>query len=297
MADLIFLALLIALTYGGLQQRLLGDAGTGWHIRNGEHILQTHAIPRQDYFSYTKTGQPWFAWEWLSDVLMGAIYRHLGLNGVVFFSALLIATTFAGLLRLALVRSKDLLSTITIFIPALMASSIHFLARPHLFTWFLTLIWWAILEYFTVNRVRDSMCGQFGAQLGETRGELSESADLLLIQRQITLQKVAVSRRPRRDPQVWHPVREVIVSVCRLAALELGVERQGTKPRPWRIAEYVHRRARVRDEQPASLVILAKHLADSVGPACKKLAREPGLECLHRRAGLEPDNAVGERHA
>src|ERR1700737_85985 len=63
MGDLIFLALLGALASGGLQQRLLGDAGTGWHIRNGEHILQTHAIPRQDYFSYTKTGQPWFAWE------------------------------------------------------------------------------------------------------------------------------------------------------------------------------------------------------------------------------------------
>ena len=156
-ADLIFLALLIALTFGGLQQRLLGDAGTGWHIRNGEHILQTHSITRQDYFSYTKTGQPWFAWEWLSDVLMAAIHRHFGLNGVVFLSALLIATTFAGLFRVALARSHDLLSTIVIFIPALMASSIHFLARPHLFTWLFTLIWWVILERLVAHRDRSSM--------------------------------------------------------------------------------------------------------------------------------------------
>ena len=34
-ADLIFIALFLSLLLGGLSTRLLGDADTGWHIRNG----------------------------------------------------------------------------------------------------------------------------------------------------------------------------------------------------------------------------------------------------------------------
>ena len=145
-ADVIFLLLLLALTYGGLQQRLLGDAGTGWHIRAGQQMLATHAIPRQDSFSYTMPGHPWFAWEWLYDLAAGIIYSRMGLNGVVFLSALLIAGTFAGLFRKAVARNRYPLIAAVLVVLAIFASSIHFLARPHLFTWAFTLIFWDLLE-------------------------------------------------------------------------------------------------------------------------------------------------------
>jgi hypothetical protein len=145
-ADIIFLLLLAALTYGGLQARLLGDAGTGWHIRNGEHMLATHAISRQDYFSYTRAGQPWFAWEWLYDLGAGVLDSRMGLNGVVFLSALLIAGTFAGLFREVAIRDRYPLLGAVLVVLAIFASSIHFLARPHLLTWAFTLIYWSILE-------------------------------------------------------------------------------------------------------------------------------------------------------
>jgi hypothetical protein len=144
--DIIFLLLLLALTYGGLQQRLLGDAGTGWHIRNGQQILATRAVTRQDSFSYTMTGRPWFAWEWLYDFGAGVIYSRMGLNGVVFLSALLIAGAFAGLFRKAVARSRYPLIAAFLVVLAIFASSIHFLARPHLFTWAFTLIFWDILD-------------------------------------------------------------------------------------------------------------------------------------------------------
>ena len=40
---------------------------------------------------------------------------------------------------------------------------------------------------------------------------------------ELTVQEIVIARRPRRDPQVRYPVCEVIASVWRLAALELGV--------------------------------------------------------------------------
>src|SRR5512146_742220 len=147
--DVIFLLLLLALTDGGLQQRLLGDAGTGWHIRAGQQMLATHAIPRLDSFSYTMPGHPWFAWEWLYDLAAGIICSRMGLNGVVFLSALLIAGTFAGLFRKAVARNRYPLIAACLAVLAIFASSIHFLARPHLFTWAFTLIFWDVLESAT----------------------------------------------------------------------------------------------------------------------------------------------------
>ena len=63
-------------------QKLFRDSDAGWHIRTGEAILTTGNLPRTDPYSFTRGGQPWFAWEWLADVAMGGIHRAFGLKGV-----------------------------------------------------------------------------------------------------------------------------------------------------------------------------------------------------------------------
>ena len=75
--DLIFIVLLAVLTLTPLSVRLLGDAGIGWHIRAGQEILATHAIPRVDSFSSSMSGKPWFAWEWLYDLVVGELERGM----------------------------------------------------------------------------------------------------------------------------------------------------------------------------------------------------------------------------
>jgi hypothetical protein len=144
--DLIFILLLVAMTAGVLAPRLLGDASIGWHIRNGELMLHSHAITRTDPFSVTMGGQPWYAWEWLYDLKFAAIHHWFGLNGVVFFSAVIIAATFALTLRLALKRSADLPVAALLLALALGASTIHLLARPHVLSWLLTVIWFQLLD-------------------------------------------------------------------------------------------------------------------------------------------------------
>src|SRR2546430_7543155 len=144
-ADLIFIVLLIALTCGALAPRLLKDAGTGWHIRNGQQILHTHSITRTDSFSYTMQGQPWYAWEWLYDVLIAGIYQWLGLNGVVFLTGVVIAATFAIVLRLPLRLGANLPVSVILVMLAAGASTIHFFALPHLLSWLLAGIWVQLL--------------------------------------------------------------------------------------------------------------------------------------------------------
>src|SRR5690349_24865940 len=66
-------------------QKLFRDSDAGWHIRNGESILARGSLPHTDPYSFTRAGQAWYAWEWLSDVAVGALHRAGGLNAVALF--------------------------------------------------------------------------------------------------------------------------------------------------------------------------------------------------------------------
>ena len=88
---------------------VLYDSDTGWHIRNGEHILLTRSLPRSDYFSYTEYGKPWYAWEWLSDVILAVVHQYTGLNGVVLWANLTFAFTFTFLFRWTVHRGGNIL--------------------------------------------------------------------------------------------------------------------------------------------------------------------------------------------
>ena len=145
-ADLLFLVLLISMTYGALAPRLLSDAGTGWHIRNGELMLRSNSITRVDSFSSTMSGRSWFAWEWLFDLMIAEVHHVAGLNGVVFFAALVVATTFALTFRTVLARGGNVPVAVLFISLAMGASAIHLFARPHIFSWLLVVIWFGFLS-------------------------------------------------------------------------------------------------------------------------------------------------------
>src|SRR5438552_3783539 len=91
---------------------LFRDSDTGWHVRNGEAILNSASLSRVDRFSYTKDGAEWFAWEWLSDVVLGGVHQFAGVAGVSFIAALTIALTAWGVFRLSVSLGGNLFFTI-----------------------------------------------------------------------------------------------------------------------------------------------------------------------------------------
>jgi hypothetical protein len=130
-------------------QTLLGDCDTGWHIRTGEWILAHHGVPARDIFSFSRAGDPWYAWEWLSDVVFAWSNSRGGLAAVVLLAVLLIAVTFMLLFRLARRKSNAIVALVVTMVAAA-ASSVHWLARPHLFT-----LLFVVLFYGALDRVRD----------------------------------------------------------------------------------------------------------------------------------------------
>jgi len=148
LTDMIFIVLLWLLAFAPMGAGLLNDADTGWHIRNGQHIMRTLSVPRTDDFSYTMNGKPWFAWEWMYDAGIGLLTVRLGLNGVVLLTAVVIALTFALLFRFLIMASGDLLVSALLAVLAALSAQVHMLARPHVVGWLLTLVWVRLLYRF-----------------------------------------------------------------------------------------------------------------------------------------------------
>jgi len=148
LVEVFFLAIILA-AFGRPQswQSLISDGDCGWHIRTGDLILQTGHVPRVDPFSFSRAGQPWFAWEWLSDVIFSSLHRWGGLAAVAGFCVVLLSLTAALLLAWLLRRGAGLWIGAAISLAVVSASTTHYLARPHIFSLlFTTASLWLIDE-------------------------------------------------------------------------------------------------------------------------------------------------------
>lgn len=135
LSDWLFAALIAWLFIAGSGwSTLLADGDTGWHIRTGEYILDNGRLPQADLFSFSRAGERWYAWEWLSDVAFAACYRQLGLKGVVLLAGTVIALYLTVLFRYMLWRGANAFVALAACLLGAGASGIHFLARPHIFT-------------------------------------------------------------------------------------------------------------------------------------------------------------------
>jgi hypothetical protein len=138
LSDLFFLALIgwlfgIGMGWSGL----LLDGDTGWHIRTGDYILQNGFVPHHDIFSWSKSGAPWFAWEWLTDVQYSWLHARWGLGGVAVFSGLLICASAYVLLKVMVWAGANAFISGVLTLLYVGGSSLHHHARPHVWTLFL----------------------------------------------------------------------------------------------------------------------------------------------------------------
>jgi hypothetical protein len=119
---------------------ILNDGDTLWQIRTGEWILDHHAIPSIDPFSYTAGDRPWFAHEWLAETLLALAYRAAGLKGVMVLAAAAVGLTAAILLRY--LRQFLPMTYAAIALAFAFANAApSMLARPHVLAWPCLTLW------------------------------------------------------------------------------------------------------------------------------------------------------------
>src|SRR5262245_35837700 len=137
-------ALLIPLFEGETMVNADGDPAR--HIRHGETILAQHDVIRHDPFSFSKPGAPFVGFEYGSQILLTLGHEMGGTAGMAVSSALVIAGSLALLLWWLLRRGVDPLLAITTSMVVAILTNIHWLARPHIFSWPLTIALVAMLE-------------------------------------------------------------------------------------------------------------------------------------------------------
>ncbi len=132
--DFVFLALalIVPLARGG--PLINSDGDLARHLRVGEYILQ-HGLLHQDVFSFTKAGEAFVGYEWLSEVAYALVYRLGGLPLVSVACGILLGITYAILIAFLLRRGVDPLLAYIVAMLAAVVGSTHWLARPHLFTY------------------------------------------------------------------------------------------------------------------------------------------------------------------
>jgi hypothetical protein len=145
LGDVIFIAIFAGVIVLG--PRLMNmDGDLGRHLTIGGYILDSASIPTSDIFSHTMIGEHLTPHEWLAQVLFALAYRLGGLNGVVLLCAVVLGGTFTLLYRQAFLRSRLVLISLGLTVLAAAAASVHWLARPHIFTLLFTVLWVAELE-------------------------------------------------------------------------------------------------------------------------------------------------------
>ncbi|MRS01606.1 hypothetical protein EG832_00005, partial [bacterium] len=130
---------------------LLGDCDTGYHIRAGEWILSHHSVPYQDMFSFLTPPLPWTAHEWLSEIIMALIHGTFGLTGLAVFFSGILALVSLLLFRMLRKEGNNIIVAVFLVLLATVSSQIHWLARPHVFSLILFLIWYWILEEYRLR--------------------------------------------------------------------------------------------------------------------------------------------------
>jgi hypothetical protein len=153
--DIFFVCILLAGAYYGPKLFNL-DGDLGRHITIGNYIITNKIIPTQDIFSFTMTGEKLVPHEWLAQVFFSAAHSLMGLSGVVLLTIIIIALTFTLTYRELITRSTFRLVALFVSLWAAMASSLHWLARPHVFTFLFLALWTYQLEHVVekkTNRV------------------------------------------------------------------------------------------------------------------------------------------------
>ena len=133
-----------------VRQSVSIDPDLWWHLKAGQQIIDTRSVPHTDDYSFTKQGSEWVAHEWLSEVIMQAIYRVTGLTGLVTIFSLIIV--IALWLTYRRCEGRPYAASIAIVIAAA-ASSPLFGVRPQMLTLLLASIYIALLERFDRRQI------------------------------------------------------------------------------------------------------------------------------------------------
>lgn len=137
-------ALAIAITFIILF-RPATDPDLGWHLKQGEIVLNEARFVRSDQFSHTLTGFSWAPY-WLSEVIFYQVFENLGLIFLSILSAILAAATFFLTARFS-IRHPNQYAVSFLAITAAVICIPFSGVRIQIISWVLFAVFYLLLSY------------------------------------------------------------------------------------------------------------------------------------------------------
>jgi hypothetical protein len=131
--DLVFVVVLGMLLIGG-RYALLNDPGTPWHLRLGRDILATATVPHYDTLTFTREHASWVDQSWAFDVMLALLVDCWGWSAAIGLASLGLAALYAAMVRGLIQDGSSPVVAVVVALLVTAISAIHFLIRPHLFT-------------------------------------------------------------------------------------------------------------------------------------------------------------------
>ena len=117
----------------------------GWLLKTGQHIYETHSVPRTELFSFTAEGNKYIDSHWLFQLLLYVFYHVGGIAGATLFAAGIMLAAFATVYLIGYDREKYVVATVFI-VAAIVMTSERFLVRPFIVTIFFLAVYFFILD-------------------------------------------------------------------------------------------------------------------------------------------------------
>ena len=149
----IWLAFFLAISLSPARVMMIAsDADPCWHWQQGNWMLQHHAVVRTELFSHTRPGAPLIDLWWLSEIVMALAGNLFGWDGIVLVAAAVCATCVWLLHRQLLGEDNELLLSTALTLLAAAVCATHWVARPHLATQLLVVVFAWQLRWFDRGR-------------------------------------------------------------------------------------------------------------------------------------------------
>lgn len=150
--DILYICIMQVLLFGR-PGFLFQDCSVGWHLLSGQYILEHLQIPRTDIVSFSFPDKAWVPYEWFFDFVANLLVNAGGLNLLAVFCASAIAFVFVRTYDAERSNGAGLALSTVVCIIGVFASAVHWLARPHIFTFLCFSIFISILNKFEQGRL------------------------------------------------------------------------------------------------------------------------------------------------
>ena len=143
-------ALLVSTVYG-LGQQGMSDPDIWLHLLNAEYLVNTHALPRAEMYSFTAGGLPWMNPEYLAEVPYFVAWHAFGLAGIKVLSLLLLEGIFLGLLYICWKESGNIKASAIACYFAAFLGTVTFGPRTILFGYAYLVVLLVVLQRFRLR--------------------------------------------------------------------------------------------------------------------------------------------------